>query len=567
MRTMVVWCPDWSVTAAVLERADADDPVAPGAPAAVLSANRVVVCNESARREGVRRGHRRRDAQARCPELVLLAANPDRDARWFEPVLATVEEVRPGVAPLRPGLLALPAPGRFFARRGVGGEEAAAAVLAEHLVGAGVWDCRFGAADDLYTAERAARRASPQECVAVPAGGSPEFLRGLPVDVLGDDGPQGVELADLLRRLGLALLGDLARLSGDEVSNRFGSYGRDVWRRVRGEQAVVLASRTPPPELTCEISFEPPLESAEAVTFSVRTTAERFVAGLASRQLVATSVRIEAEFETYETTSLPPSADDDTGGPADGLERTGGGGLSARTWLHPRCFTSRDLVDRVHWQLQAGLASRQVRRRGAGTDRDAAPVTAPVVRVRFVPDVVEPAGDHAEGLWGGGAEEQVVRGVARVQAMIGYDAVRVPVLQGGRGAADRQALVPWGERPSGLRPLDRPWPGRIPGPAPTRVFASPLEADVVDEAETSIAVTARGQVTGEPWRFLVRIGGRERWWPVAAWAGPWPVDESWWLGPGAGARSARFQVVGVDGRAWLMRWVEAAGWEVEAAYD
>ena len=151
------------------------------------------------------------------------------------------------------------------------------------------------------------------------------------------------------------------------------------------------------------------------------------------------------------------------------------------------------------------------------------------------------------------------------RSMVGYDAVRVPVLQGGRGAADRQALVPWGERPVGLRPVERPWPGRIPGPAPSRVFATPLEAEVVDEASVPVAVTARGLVTGEPWR--IRLG--RHWCPIASWAGPWPVDEGWWLaGSGAGSgRAARFQVVGVDGRAWLLCWRAPGSWEVEAAYD
>ena len=78
MRVMVVWCPDWSVVAA-LDEADRSL----RSPAAVLSANVVEVCNGPARAEGVRRGQRRRDAQARCPELVLLPANPDRDARAF----------------------------------------------------------------------------------------------------------------------------------------------------------------------------------------------------------------------------------------------------------------------------------------------------------------------------------------------------------------------------------------------------------------------------------------------------------------------------------------------------
>lgn len=541
MRTMVVWCPDWSVTAALLERADSGEPVPPGAPAAVLHAHRVTVCNAAARGEGVRRGQRRRDAQARCPELVLLEAAPERDARWFEPVLTAVEDVRPGVAPLRPGLLAVPAPGRFFARPGVDGEEAAAALLAEHLVATGVWDCRFGAADDLYAAERAARLAAPQGWVSVPAGGSAEFLRGLPVGVLADDGTEGAELADLLRRLGLLRLGDVAALSAAEVSNRFGAYGIDVWRRTQGAEVTRLASRKPPPELACEVAFEPPLDSAEAVTFSVRTTAERFVAGLADRQLVATGVRVEAEFEG-----------------------SSGVGVSARSWLHPRCFTSRDLVDRVHWQLQAGMASSGLRSRKAMGEA----ITAPVERVRFLPEVVEAAGDHADGLWGGGADDQVVRGVARVQAMVGYDAVRVPVRQGGRGAADRQALVPWGERAVELRPLDRPWPGQIPGPAPARVFADALPVEVVDGEGRAVAVSERGAVSGEPVRFRI---APLPWCPVGAWAGPWPVDESWWLGPGQGGRAARFQVVGVDGRAWLLRWQDGAdpgaAWEVEASYE
>lgn len=558
MRTMVVWCPDWSVTAGMLEAADGDQPLSAGAPVAVLANNKVVVCNAAARTEGVRRGQRRRDAQSRCPDVLLLSASPDRDARWFEPVLAAVEEVRPGVAPIRPGLLAVPAPGRYFARAGAGGEEAAAALVAEHLVEIGVWDCRFGVADDLYTAERAARQASPQGCVSVASGESGAFLRDLPVTVLAEDGPEGVELADLLRRLGLVRLGDFAALAPADVSNRFGSRGFEVWRRVRGVEVVRLASRTPPPELACEISFEPPLDSAEAVTFSVRRTAEQFIAALAARNLVATGVRIEAEFE-----------------PTGSLE---GPGLSARTWLHPGCFTSRDLVDRVHWQLQAGMAGAGVRSRKTS----GAPISAPVMLVRFLPDVVEPAGDHAEGLWGGGADDQVVRGVARVQAMVGYDAVRVPVLQGGRSAADRQVLVPWGERVSGLRPVDRPWPGRIPGPAPTRVFAEPLEAEVLDESGARVAVTARGVVTGEPWQIRVGPASGRRTtgpMPVASWAGPWPVDESWWLdagaaGAGAGeGRSVRFQVVGIDGRAWLMRWSATAAtgargaWQVEAAYD
>src|SRR3954452_24037683 len=248
MRVMVVWCPDWSVVAALEEAGSPER-----SPAAVLHAGVVEVCNGPARAEGVRRGQRRRDAQARCHELAVLPANPDRDARAFEPVLATVEELRPGVAALRPGLLAVRAPGRWF-----GTEEYAAATVSQALVDTGVWDVRLGVADDLFTAEQAARAVRTQEWRIVPPRGSAAFLRELPVETLAADGAQGREVVSLLRRLGLATLGDLAELPGDAVEQRLGRYGRTLWRRACGEDPASFHARSAPPELHLDIAFEPP---------------------------------------------------------------------------------------------------------------------------------------------------------------------------------------------------------------------------------------------------------------------------------------------------------------------
>ncbi len=516
MRVLVVWCPDWAVVASVADGDLAGGDASPmTTPIAVMARNLVVACNEEARQNGIRRGMRRRDAQARCPELVLLPDNPDRSTRAFEPVLAAVEELRPGVAPLRPGLLAIRAPGRFY-----GGEENAAAVIAERIVGLGIWDVRIGVADDLFTAEQAARHAEVQGWRVVPIGASAEFLRDVPVSVIDD-----ADLVGLLQRLGIRTLGSFAQLPAGDVLARFGAYGAKVHRLARGADRVEPASRVPPPDLVASISFEPPLASVEAVCFSVRRRAERLVTDLLSRGLVCTAVRIEA-------------AGDDTEGTL----------LSARTWVHSRWFSAADLVDRVHWQLQA--------------QPDGVLVGAPVGLVRFVPETVEPVTAHAEGLWGG-TDERVDRGVARVQAMLGYDAVVTPVRQGGRAPADRQRLVPWGERPTALRAADQPWPGQIPPPSPSRVFSQPWVSAVLDENRRPVSVTERGMVTGEPSRF--QTGDAPGWQRVHSWAGPWPVDEQWWTQEGA-TRTARFQLVGVDGRAWLMR-CSGGQWWTEAAYE
>ena len=512
-RTMTVWCPDWPVIAALgaVEASTATArAVATGAPAAVFDKGQVLACSLSARAEGVRRGMRRRDAQSRCPDLEIFDHNPDTDARAFEIVLDVIEALSPGVAPLRPGLCALRVPSRYY-----GGEAEAAAVIAERLVGVGVWDCRIGIADGLFAAEQAARRALAQGSLIVAPGGSADFLRELPVDVLGDP-----ELVGLLRRMGLHTVGDFAALEGRDVHTRFGAHGALLHRFARGQDPQPVSGRKPPPDFERSLMFEPPLELVEPIAFSMRTTAEQFVVDLADQGLVCTTVRIEVESE--------------------------GALASTRSWLHPRWFGPTDLIDRVRWQLSAEGA-----------------VGAPVDCIRLIPEVVEPLGDHADSLFGGGHDERVDRGLARVQSMVGHEAVVAVAVQGGRGPADRQLMVPWGERAIVARPSGLPWPGSLPPPAPATVFATPQEALVVGAGGYPVGVSGRGMVTSEPMRFRAALG--EALQPVASWAGPWPIDELWW-DEAAGRRIARFQVVGVDGSAWLMI-VENGRWWTEACYD
>ena len=86
-------------------------------------------------------------------------------------------------------------------------------MIAEHLVTAGVWECRIGIADGIFTAEQAARQAAPQDCCVIPVGGSARYLADLPIIVLED-----LELVSLLRRLGIRTLGDFAALPPEMCS-------------------------------------------------------------------------------------------------------------------------------------------------------------------------------------------------------------------------------------------------------------------------------------------------------------------------------------------------------------
>ena len=149
-RVLAIWCMDWPAVAAA-----AAAELSPTSPVAVTLANRVIACSASARAVGVRRGLRRREAQARCPQLHVVTADPARDARHFENVTTAVDDLVPRAEVLRPGLLVLPVrgPARYF-----GSEQAAAERLVDAVASAGA-ECQVGIADRLgHRGVRRARR-------------------------------------------------------------------------------------------------------------------------------------------------------------------------------------------------------------------------------------------------------------------------------------------------------------------------------------------------------------------------------------------------------------------------
>ena len=164
--------------------------------------------------------------------------------------------------------------------------------------------------------------------------------------------------------------------------------------------------------------------------------------------------------------------------------------------------------------------------------------------------------------------------LSRVQAMLGHQGVLTPEIGGGRWLAERQQLVPWGDRlESAARVADRPWPGSLPGPLPTTVFADAPPVAVLDADGDMVAVDGRGEPTAEPvWVTVGAAPGR----PgqparpaqrrgVDRWAGPWPVIERGWDAARA-RRAHRFQIVDTDQVAWLLV-CEEGGWTVEGRYD
>lgn len=543
-RTAALWVPDWPVVAAMVA-----GQVEPHRPAAVHDGRRVTTVSALARADGVRRGMRRRQAQECCPGLELLTVDEGRDARTFEPVAAAAETVVAGLEIARPGLLLLPAGG---ASRYHGSEQALAERLVATVADATGHECQVGVADGLLAAVLAARSSQ-----VVPAGTAREFLAGVAVDdlvhaALGERAVAEVaELVDLLHRLGLRTLGELTALPAPDVEARFGGLGAWAHRLARGEDVRPPARRRLEPDVAVECELDPPAERVDAASFAARRLAEQLQSMMLERSASCGRLRITARTEAGEELVRTWRTD------AGGL-----GGLSAAR-----------ITDRVRWQLEGWLSGGG--RPGQGRDAGArAPEPSALVRLGIAAEEVAPAGAEQGRLWGGasGGDLRAHRALLRVQGLLGGDGVLVATIQGGRDVRDQVHLVPWGDARATPRAADRPWPGRLPEPAPATVPAEPVAVEVLDAAGRPVRVDARLAMSADP--ALVRWSERPDapsvpgvdagTYRVVGWAGPWPMVERWWSD--APRRRVHLQVALDGGRALLLSCTQGA-WACEALYD
>ena len=527
------------------------------------------------------------------PERMMVVRLDGCEAHDCDPVAAALEQFTPLAEALRPGLHAFGTrgPSRYF-----GGEQVLSELVAQTVADAvpSAPKVGVGAADGLFAAGLAARAAPPRTPTArptavkghnsgrhidgphgaglpastavlmVPPQHSRQFLADLPLTSLADpvsplhsdgDGPEA--LLDVLWRLGMRTLGDVAELSEADMLGRFGWPGLLAHRLARGLDDRPTAARPAGEDACVEAEIDPPAERIETVAFMARALADDMVARLARDGLDCVSVGIEAESDS--------------------------GHASRRRWRHELRFSSAAVVDRVRWQLE-------------GWYRSPERPTGPVTLIRLTPLMAMPADGRQLGMWGARsqADERAARALARVQGLLGPEAVTVPRLSNGRRPADIGRRIPLHEataskpspaqEPSATsktkrsraakaagtahkptkksKTADPPWPGRLPPPLPAVVPAHSEPVEVTDQDGTAVTVSGRGEPSAAPWQVTSKDGKTRR---VAAWAGPWPLDERWWR-PAARRRQARFQLVLKDGSAHLCV-LESNHWHREATYD
>ena len=518
VRVLMAVIPGWRIVAA--SRRQSGD-----APLLVVDRGVVVDCCSRAAEEGVVPGLRVRAAQLRYPDAVVVSHDPASEEILFDEVVREIERsVAPSVHVVRPGVAAVAARGvaRFY-----GGERAAAQRMSEVLTRIGYADAGISVADGLFAAEVAATDVAGPEShdprILSPRT-SRDFLAPRDVSVLARTGQADEALVRTLRQLGLTTVGSFAGLDRQHVVQRFAEAGQRAHDWARGMDVTVLSAHRPEDDDAMEVVLDDPEPFGAQVVTVVRPVVEEFMANLAADGRVCSQARILIRATA---------------------------GLSERTWRQPWQFSGDDLLARLSRQLDD--LSRGIGEFGADEFCQSG-----VEAVRIVP-TIHRAGEAAEGLFGARPAEHLVHIISQLQEKLGPEGVLMGKVDGGRMLRDRRRLIPFGTVAEDARPVDRPWPGHLDGPAPGIVYSRPLPARL--ETTDGMPLTTSSDLPSISPGWFHDGTSRRR---VIAWAGPWPVHQRWWSTPAVSVE--RVQLVTEDQQAWVLAG-SADRWWVEARYD
>jgi len=262
--------PHFALRVELLDRSDLDGlPLALGAPPGSRSV--LLDCTPEAAERGLRPGMSLREASALCPEAIVVAPNPVRDAALFEQIVSRLERLSPLVEPAGP---TPEAPGCCYVdlcglERHHGPPEQAAVRLLAAVPPA--LRPRAGVAPGKFAAWVAAGQAAPGSPRVVTPDEVVGFLAGQPVAWL----PLPLETLRRLERLGLRTMGDLAALPAHAVQARFGPDGRRAWELASGRDDDEVRPRERQETVVEELTLPAPATSRETLLIALRQLVAR----------------------------------------------------------------------------------------------------------------------------------------------------------------------------------------------------------------------------------------------------------------------------------------------------
>ncbi|HWM84608.1 MAG TPA: DNA polymerase Y family protein [Kofleriaceae bacterium] len=239
---------------------------------------------------GVRPGQLAVSARARCPELEVMAPDPEMVAAAEQEILRVLGALSPRLDSDRRGGFFL---GLAGLERIAPSESGFAAGVRAALGGIGL-AAQVAVADRPFSAWVAARRARPVKIVA--PGRDQALLAGIPLSDL----PLSDPAHELIALFGLDSAAQLAALPAGELARRLGEEGAELERLLGGggrpfawpreEMVPVEAERS-------ALELEEPIEDLEPLLFLGKSLVDRILAAVAASRRVVAELSVVARLD------------------------------------------------------------------------------------------------------------------------------------------------------------------------------------------------------------------------------------------------------------------------------
>lgn len=274
------------------------DPSLRGKPVIVGgTSSRGVVTSASyeARRLGVTSAMPTSRARRLCPDGVFITPDFDAYARCSQQVREVFDSYSPVVEPLSLDEAFLDL--RGATRMWPGPEELARALRRSVLEKTGLV-VSVGVAPNKFLAKLASRRAKPDGLVVVTPDRVTQFLHPLSV---GDLWGVGERTEELLRRLGLNTVGDVAAVPAETLQRALGSVGTQIAKLALGLDNRPVLSDPPRKSVGAEETFERDLVEAREIARALLGLSDRVSSRLRGQGISGRTVTLKVRFPTFVT--------------------------------------------------------------------------------------------------------------------------------------------------------------------------------------------------------------------------------------------------------------------------
>jgi DNA polymerase-4 len=257
-----------------------------------------------ARKFGVRSALPTRTAYQLCPELILLPGRHDLYEQHSRQVMLMLREITPQIEQISIDEAFLDITGTELR---YGSPDKLARLLHDRIRVEFGLPCSIGVASNKLVAKIATEQAKPNNIRLVPAGEEATFLAPLPVRALWGVGPK---TAEILKGLGIEMIGQIAQARSDVLAYRLGKTNADeLMRRAQGLEESPVEDERIVKQVSQETTFAKDVSDAKVLRATLLELSEGVGRHLRESDLSARTIAIKLRYGDFTTftrqTTLP----------------------------------------------------------------------------------------------------------------------------------------------------------------------------------------------------------------------------------------------------------------------